>query len=1222
MIRTKKIAVLAIIAMVLMMLPVQVFAADDDTDRIYGKDRVETAIKISEAGWTTADTVILAPSANNNLVDALAVAPLAGQENAPILLTPVDALDASVKAKIVDLKAKKVILVGALTDAVKNEVAGISDVTVEVLKGADRWETTSLVNAKLSSPNGTFVVGYNAIPDALSAASYAAKNKYQIILAGVNGAVPEGQSVAGTSYILGGPTLVGDISGATRIYGQNRYETNNEVAKTLTYDYGKVFVANGVSLVDALSVAPFAAQTNSFVALADNNGVEAADGLAGKITSATKAIALGGPSVVSDTVKNSIFDTEDSGEFTIKSVTAPNLIQLQVTLSNTDYDEDDLTDVDNYDVEAVAKDDKDASNIEVAKAEVEGKTLTLTLIEPVKNESVGTLTVDDIITGEEVAFDNIKFSDHDIPTIKDVKVIGKDTVKFVFSEPISSLKDTSDEFDFDLDGKTYGVKEVVPVKNGFEANVKVYTSFKEGSLKVEVGNGLEDYAGFNIIPQTFDVDVVEDTQAPEVVGYKSAKAKEVTLIFNEDIQLESDEEEDFYHTNSSNEVSSISDDDIDGNELTLDFSENELPDGTAYVYIKSGAVSDLWDNENNSIKVQVQIDVDDVKPVVKKVEYKDSKITVTFSEKVDESTAEDTDNYTLVDEDGDNVGITSADLSTTSKKVDLTLRSTPDDGTYKLTIEDVEDQAGNEIEKVTKDVVVDDTDAPVLKGGKAYYDISGSRYRIYLEFDDKLATSGNYSVTDLYKYEVSTDSGSHFVNLGDEEEDDNIYAKIDLIDNGQTVRITTDYPFVTNAGALTAVNKIQIVGRIADVDGNYTTTAQMPASGGYSIEDKASRTVSILSAVAKSKTTIEVEFDGNLDKYNKSDFIVWKDTDGNDRKQSGETTVYTVEDIEKKSADKILITLDDDTKLPANPEVSGGEIKVGTVGSTKSENSYGVKLQPNLGIDSSTSPYDTSAYDAISVTDEINPSVKKLDNIDRNAEYTGSEKNGTNNKSDDIASVWAEYDSTLDSGNGGSLIHILFDEPVDAGTVGNFVVKRNSDKFVVNNVSTSGNTVTLTVFEGAKTATSKVDKNDTIDIGFIYDAEGNVTSTLKLKVEYPVTNIVAPTVPDALGSNSDVLSGTLLSLTKGKVLFTDNATTSNDTLVFTNLADNVTTITVTGAATTPATATVTGGVASVNIGDNNGSSSVVVTVTLTNAVGDSSTTTLTLKASDGTSNLD
>jgi hypothetical protein len=57
---------------------------------INGADRIATAVAISRQGWTSSDTVVVTSSNDNNLVDALAVAPLAGQEGAPILLAKND----------------------------------------------------------------------------------------------------------------------------------------------------------------------------------------------------------------------------------------------------------------------------------------------------------------------------------------------------------------------------------------------------------------------------------------------------------------------------------------------------------------------------------------------------------------------------------------------------------------------------------------------------------------------------------------------------------------------------------------------------------------------------------------------------------------------------------------------------------------------------------------------------------------------------------------------------------------------------------------------------------------------------------------------------------------------------------------------------------------------------------------------------------------------------
>lgn len=291
----KTLALLAIVAMVLTMIPMQVFAAD--STRLAGADRIATAIAIADA-FGAADTVILAAADDANLVDSLAVAPLAGTVS-PIYLTYKNSLDAAVKAK---LSGKKVIAIGAVSDAVVADAQTVAT-SVEKVSGADRLATNDLINAKLTSPAGTFVVGYNAIPDALSVASFAAANNYAIVLANPDGSVDSAKIKGSKTYIIGGPTLVKDITGATRLYGADRFDTNVEVIKALTFSYDKVYVANGVTLVDALSASSLAAKAGAAIVLTDNSSVKAAGTVNAKLNASSVVIALGGTGVVSDAVK-------------------------------------------------------------------------------------------------------------------------------------------------------------------------------------------------------------------------------------------------------------------------------------------------------------------------------------------------------------------------------------------------------------------------------------------------------------------------------------------------------------------------------------------------------------------------------------------------------------------------------------------------------------------------------------------------------------------------------------------------------------------------------------------------------------------------------------------------------------------------------------------------------------------------------------------------------
>ncbi|MDR1320325.1 MAG: cell wall-binding repeat-containing protein [Gracilibacteraceae bacterium] len=265
-------------------------ARDPRFTYISGQNRVETSVAISRQGWTSAETVILAPGGQNNLIDALAVAPLAGQEKAPILLST-GSLDPAVVAEIQRLGAKKVYAVGAISSAVIDALkAALPEVTVEVLKGSNRFETAALINAKLTAPQGTFVVGYNAIADAVSVASFAAANGYAIQIANPNGSVSAAPT--GTAYILGGLTLVSDVTGATRLYGATRYETNKAIRDALTFEYTNIYTADGGTLVDALTGSALAAQTRAAIVLLPGNNSTGTD--FGEITQETKIYAFGG----------------------------------------------------------------------------------------------------------------------------------------------------------------------------------------------------------------------------------------------------------------------------------------------------------------------------------------------------------------------------------------------------------------------------------------------------------------------------------------------------------------------------------------------------------------------------------------------------------------------------------------------------------------------------------------------------------------------------------------------------------------------------------------------------------------------------------------------------------------------------------------------------------------------------------------------------------------
>ncbi|WP_425806364.1 cell wall-binding repeat-containing protein [Desulfitobacterium sp. Sab5] len=338
--KTKKaLASLAIAGMVLSIAPMSVFGATDVT-RLSDADRVGTAIAIAANGWTSTDSVIVVPADDANIVDALAAAPLAGQLNAPILVTYKGALDPKVQQEIVDLKAKNVYAVGALSADTVAALKAISGVNVTALQGADRTETAAKVAAQLTNIKGSFVVAYNGVADAMSAASYAAANGYSILVENPDATLPANEAAykGATQYTVGGQAK---LDGATALAGADRYATNDAVVNALDYKYDKVYVANGETLVDALAGASLAAKTNSPIVLADTT--KAATGVNGKVTDSTQVIALGGVGAVPEAVRASVGKTTPSGPVSVQSVKASAANQIKVTFGAAPADTSKVT---------------------------------------------------------------------------------------------------------------------------------------------------------------------------------------------------------------------------------------------------------------------------------------------------------------------------------------------------------------------------------------------------------------------------------------------------------------------------------------------------------------------------------------------------------------------------------------------------------------------------------------------------------------------------------------------------------------------------------------------------------------------------------------------------------------------------------------------------------------------------------------------------------------
>ncbi|MGK0467123.1 cell wall-binding repeat-containing protein, partial [Clostridium sp.] len=103
----------------------------------------------------------------------------------------------------------------------------------------------------------------------------AAVNKMPILLVLGNKLSPKVATYTSgkTIYAVGGPGVLSNdvVADATRLAGNNRYETNAEILDFFTQDYSKVYIAKGTNknLVDALAGSALAALGNNPIVLVD-----------------------------------------------------------------------------------------------------------------------------------------------------------------------------------------------------------------------------------------------------------------------------------------------------------------------------------------------------------------------------------------------------------------------------------------------------------------------------------------------------------------------------------------------------------------------------------------------------------------------------------------------------------------------------------------------------------------------------------------------------------------------------------------------------------------------------------------------------------------------------------------------------------------------------------------------------------------------------------------
>jgi putative cell wall-binding protein len=259
-------------------------------DRVAGADRYEAAVNVSKAAFaTTAPVVYVVTGAN--YPDALSAGPAAAAEQGPLLLTPSDALPARVKAEIIRLKPKKIVVVGGVNSvsaAVLAQLKTIQPNTVRI-GGADRYEASrnlaEYAFGKTGAATAYVATGTN-FPDALSAGSAAASTSGPVVL--VNGPARTvdaptkallGSLGVSRIVIAGGPnsvtpaieTALSKIASTTRQGGADRFAASVAINTDAFTSSRRALLVTGLKFPDALSGSAWGGELGAplYVATAD-----------------------------------------------------------------------------------------------------------------------------------------------------------------------------------------------------------------------------------------------------------------------------------------------------------------------------------------------------------------------------------------------------------------------------------------------------------------------------------------------------------------------------------------------------------------------------------------------------------------------------------------------------------------------------------------------------------------------------------------------------------------------------------------------------------------------------------------------------------------------------------------------------------------------------------------------------------------------------------------
>ncbi|MGG4451635.1 DUF4073 domain-containing protein [Brevibacillus porteri] len=583
-------------------------------------------------------------------------------------------------------------------------------------------------------------------------------------------------------------------------------------------------------------------------------------------------VTLDGTTSGTEDAKSKV-DGTTPGELKVESVSAINLKQIVVAFDK-ELDQDSATTLTNY---TFTGGTGVLGGTPVLSADK--KSVTLTLATAATNQDTATLVVKGVksVSGATVAdtSKSISFLDTTLPSVVSAKLTAPTKVQIKFSEPVTAT--TLANAAFSIDNNTYSLGAAPILVPGTLDTVEITLGsvLPNGQHTIKVnpagtapGNQIKDFAGFAVPTTDVSFNYVADAVAP-VATLKSVTQTSAVITFDKSVSFAGagalNTDFTVFHTiNNQPSYQGTASLGTDGKTLTVTFV-TPLPAGSVSIYLNNTTdatkqLQDAFGNKVANSTLTATITNDTTPPTVTAVKAVDSThVDVTFSEAVLGVEAAD---FTLKDSTNAPVSVTDAVQQGTSNTYRLTTGALNGD-TYTLSIkaDSITDKAlvPNKIAAYTTTFSVADTAAPIVTPNGSF---SVDLKKVFVSFNEKMATTGAGSVLDVNNYRLASATGT----------------SPSALPAGTTISIGADAKsvvinFPTAVAGLGQGNLAGVlVGQVRDLAGNPTASlSNLVAIGTADLTDAS---IVADSVKATSKNTIQFKLNTTLNSIDVNKFKI------------------------------------------------------------------------------------------------------------------------------------------------------------------------------------------------------------------------------------------------------------------------------------------------------------------------------------------------------------